>query len=107
VGGSTLANVLTQIKSNGAVAAIGLAGGNELNTTVIPFLLRGISLLGIDSVMCPIATREIAWKRLQNELPLEQLQAMSKMVPLNQVIEQGAAILKGQVRGRLIVDVNA
>lgn len=107
VGGSTLANVLTQIKSNGAVAAIGLAGGNELNTTVIPFLLRGVSLLGIDSVMCPIETRQIAWARIMQELPLDQLQSMSKIVPLGEVIEQGSAILKGQVRGRLVVDVNA
>lgn len=106
VGGSTLANVLSQLQYGGAAAAIGLAGGNKLDTTVIPFLLRGVKLLGIDSVMCPLGTRRTAWQRLCAELPKSQLETMTTMVKLSEVASQGSEILKGQVRGRMVVDVN-
>ena len=107
VGGSSLANVLTQIQYGGSVAAIGLAGGNQLDTTVIPFLLRGVNLLGIDSVMCPKEQRLIAWQRIASDLDAERLESMSASCSLDEVIEHGKAILKGDVRGRLIVDLNA
>jgi len=105
VGGATLAHVLTRLRHGGAVAAIGLAGGTALETTVIPFLLRGISLLGIDSVMCPRERRIVAWGRLAEELPRERLVAMVREVPLADVIASGREILEGRVRGRVIVDV--
>ncbi len=106
VGGSTLSNVLSQLKYGGAAAAIGLAGGNKLDTTVIPFLLRGVKLLGIDSVMCPPGTRRTAWQRLCAELPKSQLDKMTTTVKLSEVASQGSEIIKGQVRGRMVVDVN-
>jgi acrylyl-CoA reductase (NADPH) len=106
VGGITLARVLAQMKYGGSVAAVGLAGGSQLDHTVIPFLLRGVNLLGIDSVMCARARRIAAWNRLRNDLPLNHLEAMTVEIPLGQVPEQAAQILKGQVRGRLVVDVN-
>lgn len=106
VGGSTLANVLSQLQYGGTAAAIGLAGGNKLDTTVIPFLLRGVKLLGIDSVMCPIARRRAAWQRLCAELPMSQLEKMTTNVKLSEVASQASEILKGQVRGRMVVDVN-
>ena len=106
VGGSTLANVLSQIKYGGAAAAIGLAGGNKLETTVIPFLLRGINLLGIDSVMCPTEKRKTAWQRISAELPMSQLQRMTTTTALSDIAAQGSEIIKGGVRGRTVVDVN-
>jgi len=107
VGGSTLANILTQLKYRGAVAAIGLAGGSALDTTVIPFLLRGVSLLGVDSVMCPADTRRTAWNRLASELPIEQLDTISNEVSLEAVASLGADILEGKIQGRVLVNVNA
>ncbi len=107
VGGTTLATVLTQLKYRGSVAACGLAGGNSLPTTVIPFLLRGVNLLGIDSVMCPIALRRDAWARLVRDLPMAKLDAMTETVPLAALPELAGRILKGEVRGRIVVDVNA
>ncbi|MFI4986710.1 MAG: MDR family oxidoreductase [Alphaproteobacteria bacterium] len=107
VGSNTLANVLAQIAYRGSVAACGLAGGNDLPTTVLPFILRGVNLLGIDSVMCPTALRLEAWTRLARDLPLDKLDAMIETVPLAAVPALGARILKGQVRGRTVVDVNA
>jgi len=107
VGGTTLATVLTQLKYGAAVAACGLAGGNALPTTVIPFLLRGVNLLGIDSVMCPIAPRQEAWARLARDLPLEKLDTMTETVPLAALPTLAGRILKGEVRGRIVVDVNA
>jgi acrylyl-CoA reductase (NADPH) len=107
VGGTTLATVLTQMKYRGAIAACGLAGGNALATTVIPFLLRGVSLLGIDSVMCPLAPRRDAWARLVRDLPMDKLDAMTETVPLGALPERAGRILKGEVRGRIVVDVNA
>ena len=107
VGGATLATVLTQLKYMGAVAACGLAGGNELATTVIPFLLRGVNLLGIDSVRCPMTRRQTAWDKLAKDLPRDLLDAMTETVKLASVPELGGKILKGEVRGRVVIDVNA
>jgi acrylyl-CoA reductase (NADPH) len=107
VGGNTLANLLAQIKYRGSVAACGLAGGGDLPTTVMPFILRGVKLVGIDSVMCPMTPRMEAWQRLGHDLPLEKLDAMIRTVPLAEALALGPEILKGQVRGRIVVDVNA
>jgi acrylyl-CoA reductase (NADPH) len=107
VGSNTLANVLAQLKYHGSVAACGLAGGSDLPTTVIPFLLRGVNLLGIDSVMCPPPRRLAAWERLARDLPLAKLDAIIHKVPLAEVPALSARILKGQVQGRTVVDVNA
>src|SRR6185312_201490 len=107
VGSTTLANLLTQIKYRGSVAACGLAGGNDLPATVIPFIIRGVNLLGIDSVMAPLPLRVEAWRRLATILPKGKLAAMTETVPLAGIIPRGAEILKGGVRGRTVVDVNA
>jgi acrylyl-CoA reductase (NADPH) len=106
VGGNTLARVLAQTKYGGSAAAVGLAGGSKLDHTVIPFLLRGVNLLGIDSVMCPMPRRIEAWHRLQSDLPLDLLDAMTIKARLDEVPRLAAEILKGQVRGRVVVDVN-
>jgi acrylyl-CoA reductase (NADPH) len=106
VGGNTLARVLAQTRYGGSVAAVGLAGGSKLEHTVIPFLLRGVSLLGIDSVMCPGPKRLEAWNRLQASLPLDKLEAMTSEVTLDEVPRVAARILQGRVRGRVVVDVN-
>jgi len=103
VGGATLSTVLTQMKYRGAVAACGLAGGAELQTTVIPFLLRGVNLLGIDSVMCPNPLRQNAWRRLAKDLPLDLLESMIHEISLEQLPEYGRRILAGQTRGRVVV----
>jgi len=89
------------------VAAVGLAGGSKLEHTVIPFLLRGVNLLGIDSVMCARQRRLEAWGRLREDLPLQRLQGMSQEVALSEVPRLAAEILKGQVRGRVVVNVNS
>jgi acrylyl-CoA reductase (NADPH) len=107
VGGSMLAKVLTQICYGGSVAAVGLAGGPKLPTTVIPFLLRGVNLLGIDSVMRPTADRLAAWDRIVTDLPFDKLDAMVVDKKLGDLPDLGPAILKGQIRGRVVVDVNA
>jgi acrylyl-CoA reductase (NADPH) len=106
VGGSTLATVLTQMKYRGAVASCGLAGGAKLETTVIPFLLRGVSILGIDSVACPTAERNQAWARLARDLPTEKLDATIRTVGLSDLLILGPEILAGRVRGRVVIDVN-
>jgi acrylyl-CoA reductase (NADPH) len=105
VGGATLACVLPQIAYRGSVAAVGLAGGSKLDTTVIPFLLRGVNLLGIDSVMCPVDQRKVAWRRLSRDLPVRKLDSMIKEVGLADLPALAGDILKGQVRGRVVVDV--
>lgn len=107
VGGAVLARALTQMKYGSSVAAVGLAGGPQLNTTVIPFILRGVNLLGIDSVMQPHANRVVAWARLAADLPLDRLEAMVESVSLAEVARLGPAILQGEVKGRIVVDVNA
>ena len=105
VGGAMLARVLGQMKYGGSVAAVGLAGVAGLPATVIPFLLRGVNLLGIDSVMKPYDDRLRAWERIARDLPMEKLHAMVHPATLEDLPELGAAILKGQVRGRVLVDV--
>ncbi len=106
VGGAMLARVLGQMQYGASVAAVGLAGGAGLPATVIPFLLRGVNLLGIDSVMQPFEARLAAWKRIATDLPMEKLQAMVMPATLSDLPALGADILKGQVRGRVVVDVN-
>ena len=107
VGGAMLARVLTQMKYGCSVAAVGLAGDVKLPATVIPFLLRGVNLLGIDSVMQPQAMRAAAWARIARDLPMEKLEAMISPATLADLPALGEAILKGQVKGRVVVDVNA
>ena len=107
VGGDMLARVLGQMKYGGSVAAVGLAGGAKLPTTVIPFLLRGINLLGIDSVLQPYENRLRAWQRIATDLPLEKLDAMIRVAGLAEVPMLAAEILKGQIKGRVVIDVNA
>ncbi|QDC10120.1 oxidoreductase [Oceanicola sp. D3] len=107
VGGAMLARVLGQMKYGGSVAAVGLAGGAGLPATVVPFLLRGVNLLGIDSVMQPYDNRLEAWTRIASDLPMEKLEAMIQPATLEDLPQLGADILKGQVRGRVVVDVNA
>jgi len=107
VAGNTLASMLPQMKYQGAVAACGLAGGAQLNTTVVPFLLRGVKLLGIDSVMCPVPRRRQAWARLAAEMPKNALDALTHVVSLADLPGQAALILKGQTQGRVVVDVSA
>lgn len=107
VGGQTLATVLAQMRYGSAVAACGLAGGADLPTAVFPFILRGVALLGVDSVMCPASRRQAAWDRLGADLPLDKLAAITHTVKLSEVPALADSILKGQVRGRTVVDVNA
>ncbi|MBO1435908.1 MDR family oxidoreductase [Meiothermus sp. CFH 77666] len=103
VGGAVLAGVLPRMAYGGSVAACGNAGGVKLETTVFPFILRGVNLLGIDSVMCPKEKRLVAWQRLSQELPKPLLEAVMQVVTLEEVPELAQAILKGQVRGRVVV----
>ncbi|MCY4460286.1 MAG: oxidoreductase [Albidovulum sp.] len=107
VGGSMLARLLGQMKYGSSVAAVGLAGGAGLPATVIPFLLRGINLLGIDSVMKPIEARRRAWDRIASDVPLTALDSMTRVVGLEELPQLGSDILAGRVRGRVVVDVNA
>ncbi len=105
VGSSTLANVLSMTSYGGAVAACGLAGGMDLPSSVAPFILRGVSLLGIDSVMCPQVIRREAWKRLASDLDRGKLAAMTSEVDLAGAVEAAKALLEGQVRGRIVVKI--
>jgi acrylyl-CoA reductase (NADPH) len=107
VGGAMLARILGQMKYGASVAAVGLAGGANLPATVIPFLLRGVNLLGIDSVMQPYDNRVKAWARIAKDLPLDKLEAMITPATLSDLPALGAAILKGQVQGRVVVDVRS
>jgi acrylyl-CoA reductase (NADPH) len=105
VGSTTLANVLSMTKYGGAVAACGLAAGMDLPTSVAPFILRGVCLLGIDSVMCPIERRKIAWSRLASDLDRGKLAEITHEIGLEEVVDAGAKILAGQVRGRIVVKI--
>ncbi len=105
VGSTTLANLLSMTKYRGAVAACGLAGGMDLPTSVAPFILRGVSLLGIDSVMCPIEVRKVAWQRLASDLDPVKLSEITHEIGLDEVIAAGSRILAGQVRGRIVVKI--
>ena len=105
VGGRILAGILPQLRYGGSVAACGLAGGSEFSTTVIPFLLRGVNLLGIDSVMQPLAARESAWRRIAETLPGEVLDGMTRTVTLEQLPALAEEILAGRVRGRIVVEI--
>jgi len=105
VGSTTLANVLSMTRYGGAVAACGLAGGMDLPTTVAPFILRGISLIGIDSVMCPLPHREAAWRRLEADLDHKKVMAMASEINLDEVIAAGGRIVDGKVRGRIVVKI--
>ena len=107
VGGAMLARVLGQIKYGGSVAAVGLAGGAGLPGSVIPFLLRGVNLLGIDSVLQPYDNRVRAWGRIARDLPMDKLEAMIVPATLSDLPGLGRDILMGQVRGRVVGDVNA
>jgi acrylyl-CoA reductase (NADPH) len=105
VGSTTLANVLSMTRYGGAVAACGLVGGMDLPTTVAPFILRAVSLLGIDSVMAPLALRKEAWQRLEKDLDRRKLAQMTEEIDLGGVIEAGKKIVEGGVRGRLVVKI--
>jgi acrylyl-CoA reductase (NADPH) len=105
VGSTTLSNVLSMTKYGGAVAACGLAAGMDLPTSVAPFILRGVCLLGIESVMCPIELRKVAWSRLASDLDRTKLTEITHEIGLDQVIDAGAKILAGQVRGRIVVKI--
>jgi acrylyl-CoA reductase (NADPH) len=105
VGSTTLANVLSMTRYGGSVAACGLAGGMDLPTSVAPFILRGVSLLGIDSVMCPLPLRQQAWQRLAADLAPDKLAAMTTEIGLGDVIDAGKRIVAGQVRGRIVVKI--
>lgn len=105
VGSTTLANVLSMTKYGGAVAACGLAGGMDLPSSVAPFILRGVSLLGIDSVQCSPKLRTEAWQRLDSDLDRGKLEAMTSQIGLSEVIEMAGSILDGRVRGRIVVKI--
>jgi acrylyl-CoA reductase (NADPH) len=105
VGSTTLANLLSMTKYGGAIAACGLAAGMDLPSSVAPFILRGVCLLGIDSVMCPIEQRKLAWSRLAVDLDHKKLTDITQEIGLEQVIAAGAQILAGQVRGRIVVKI--
>ncbi len=107
VGSMMLAKVLAQMKYGGVVAACGLAGGTDLPTTVMPFILRNVRLQGIDSVTTPTPVRDQAWARLGHDLPATMIDSMTEIVPLSQLLERGPSILDGQVRGRWVVDPSA
>ena len=105
VGSTTLANLLSMTKYGGAIAACGLAAGMDLPSSVAPFILRGVCLLGIDSVMCPIERRKVAWNRLASDLDRRKLTEITHEIGLDEVIAAGAKILAGQVRGRIVVKI--
>ena len=107
VGGETLATVLRQMRYGASAAACGLAGGHALPTTVLPFILRGVNLLGIDSVQCPALARATIWRRLAADLPMDKLDDVTSVVPLDALPGLAARIIKGEIRGRTVVDVNA
>lgn len=105
VGGATLAALLPAMATGASVAVCGNAGGAELHITVFPFILRGVSLIGIDSVICPYDRRRAAWDRLARDLPLDLLERMTQVAPLAQVPELSRQIVEGRVRGRIVIDL--
>ena len=105
VGSTTLANVLSMTRYGGVVAACGLAGGMDLPTSVAPFILRGVTLVGIDSVMCPLPLRQEAWRRLETDLDRGKIDSMTSEIGLGDVIDAAPRILAGDVRGRIVVKV--
>lgn len=105
VAGPTLANVISQLEYGGSVAACGLASGSDLPTTVLPFILRGVNLLGVDSVMCPLSEREKAWARLAEDLPIGLLDSLSETRSFSEIPQLAEEILAGKVRGRVVIDV--
>ncbi len=107
VGSTMLAKVIAQTKHSGVVTACGLAGGVDLPSTVMPFILRGVRLQGIDSVMASTAVRDAAWARLVSDLPAALLDQITEVIPMTELLERGPAIMAGQVRGRVVVDPNA
>jgi acrylyl-CoA reductase (NADPH) len=107
VGGAMLARVLGQLKYGASAAAVGLAGGASLPASVVPFLLRGVNLLGIDSVVQPFARRQQAWARIASDMPMEKLEAMISMATLADLPRLGREVLAGRVKGRTVIDVNA
>jgi acrylyl-CoA reductase (NADPH) len=107
VGGPTLVNVLSQTKYGRAVTACGLAGSADLPATVLPHILRGVALLGVDSVSAPMPKRERAWQRLARDLPAKKLADMTRVEPMSKLFELSGSILAGQVRGRIVIDVKS
>jgi acrylyl-CoA reductase (NADPH) len=105
VGSTTLANLLSMTKYGGAIAACGLAGGMDLPASVAPFILRGVSLLGIDSVQCSPKLRNEAWRRLESDLDRGKLEGMTRQIGLSEVIDVAGTILEGRVRGRIVVKI--
>ena len=105
VGSATLANLLSMTRPDGAIAACGLAGGMDLPASVAPFILRGVALLGVNSVTVPRARRVVAWGRLAKELDLDKLDGITATIPLEKVQDAGARIIAGQVRGRVVVEI--
>ena len=106
VGSHTLANACAQTRYKGVVAACGLAQGMDFPATVAPFILRGVHLIGIDSVMCPMTDRKAAWARLASDFDLGSLDAITTEIGLGEAISRAADVLAGNVRGRVVVDVN-
>src|SRR5580698_4974154 len=104
VGSHTLANVCASMRYRGVVAACGLAGGMDFPATVAPFILRGVTLVGVDSVMCPRADRLEAWRRIGEDLDIGKLDLLTEEIGLSQAIDQAAALLEGRIRGRVVVD---
>ena len=107
VGGATLANLLAQMRYGASVAACGLAGGSALPGSVLPFILRGVRLLGVDSVMAPREKRQIAWRRLAAELDTERLKRIARLEPMSNLQQLAPRIVAGEIRGRIVIDVNA
>jgi acrylyl-CoA reductase (NADPH) len=104
VGSHTLANVCASMRYRGVVAACGLAGGMDFPATVAPFILRGVTLVGVDSVMCPRADRLDAWRRLSEHMDVDKLELLTEEIGLSQVIDHAAGLLEGRIRGRVVVD---
>lgn len=107
VGGFPLASVLASLRPLASCAAVGLTASPRLEGTLMPFLLRGVNLLGIDSVACPQARRVKIWRRLASDMPLAKLESIAATAPLSKVVELGSKILQGQIRGRIVIDVRA